>query len=139
MGAAFQRDRSSNEQELKIDIYAYAMTCYEILTRKGVWPNDPYDEVYKSVMQGKRPLLTPNQIPEPMRHLKDLIWVIENGWNQMAQSRPNINEILETLKQDDDDVNRTLSFLDTTNEGSNQTSKNDLTILASMIASDILK
>lgn len=93
----------------KSDVYSYAITLYEILTRKVPFGNDNANEVLEKVLEGKRPgihsyyfsiiiiIFDYNEyIPAPNNN--KLVNLIITCWNQDYDKRPSFEEILNILE-----------------------------------------
>ncbi|EIN05641.1 hypothetical protein PUNSTDRAFT_46534 [Punctularia strigosozonata HHB-11173 SS5] len=79
-----------------MDVYAFAMCCYEILTKGGMpWPNLDDDTVRHLILrEGKRPplpVLGPNSA--------ELNALIRQCWDRNPSSRPGFAEIAKEIKR----------------------------------------
>lgn len=83
------RSLGSIEFTTKMDVYGYAMTCYEILT--GLVPFERYGKVRSDrVIDGLRPQL-PSHLSSGVRDL------VSRCWHGDPDARPEFAEIVETL------------------------------------------
>lgn len=79
----------------KSDVYSYAITLYEILTRKVPFGNENANEVLEKVLEGKRP-----EIPAPYN--SKFVNLIITCWHQDYDKRPSFEEILNMLESWED-------------------------------------
>ncbi|KAG0599268.1 hypothetical protein M758_12G139200 [Ceratodon purpureus] len=78
----------------KVDVYSYAMTCYEVLT--GHIPFDGYVKSdWKRVIDGERPHL-PEYIDLKLRVL------VQRCWHKDSLERPSFVDIVDMLKEIED-------------------------------------
>jgi mitogen-activated protein kinase kinase kinase 7 len=85
---------------LKGDVYALAMTLWEIQSRKEPFANLSTFRVGRLVMGGERPAIMAGCDPT----FADLV---RTGWHQQPEKRPSAQEIvrtLEALQQQGEDV-----------------------------------
>ena len=80
----------------KSDAYAYAMTCYEILTGKIPLEEHEYRSYEVILRDGKRPEL-PQGMDQWLRHL------IQNCWHQDPSQRPTFDDIVNVFKANSSD------------------------------------
>lgn len=121
------RDDGDYQYGVGIDVYAFAMTAYEIITG-----NEPFYEIgegrnltiKRRILNGERPRF-PENIPENMRNL------ISRCWSQNPEDRYTFDEIFQLLSNDfthspetinEDEVNEYLEMLTENNENGNQES-----------------
>ena len=81
--------RLSSEIYKKVDVYAYAMTIYNVYLRAKPWGSLSQDEIEKRVLNGERPELSIGD-----DNIKE---VIEAAWDQDPAKRPDFDSILEKL------------------------------------------
>lgn len=83
------QDRRQPEFTTKVDVYSYAMTCFEILT--GSVPfEDHCKSDYSVVISGVRP-----ELPRDVNiHMRDLL---SRCWHAIPDERPEFSEIVETV------------------------------------------
>jgi serine/threonine protein kinase len=88
----FMSFMSDFELDKKIDVFAYAMTLFFIISREKPW-NDisEYEDIKKKVVLGERPV-----IPE-YQDLQKLIHLMRDCWEQNATARPDFDQILKRL------------------------------------------
>ncbi|KAG0558356.1 hypothetical protein KC19_10G022200 [Ceratodon purpureus] len=83
-------DRDASIWTEKVDIYSYAMTCYEVLT--GLVPFDGCTKSHwKRVIDGERPLF-PDYVDPRLQRL------VERCWHKDPLERPTFEEIVCELK-----------------------------------------
>ena len=75
----------------KVDVYSFAMVCFEILTGDMPFPNLTPNEVKKKVLDGERPQI-PDHCPERLRSL------IEACWRREPEERPRFGVICDELR-----------------------------------------
>eukprot|EP01097_Dermamoeba_algensis_P001982 TRINITY_DN1780_c0_g1_i4.p1 TRINITY_DN1780_c0_g1~~TRINITY_DN1780_c0_g1_i4.p1 ORF type:complete len:746 (+),score=238.60 TRINITY_DN1780_c0_g1_i4:68-2239(+) len=80
----------------KSDVYSYSVVLFEIATRKQPWEEflkpEEQNQVKVAVSEGKRPNI-PSDVPDDFRRL------IEQGWEQDSNKRPNMNTVLKTFNR----------------------------------------
>ena len=84
-----------SELEMKMDVYAYAITMYETISRITPWRGLSKFDLYEKVNNGERP-----EIPESSRYtgdLKQIVELIRICWAQAPNDRPGFDEILKSL------------------------------------------
>ena len=79
------------ELDKKADVYSFAISMWEVMSRRRIWTGEKLDliEIQARVMRGQRP-----DIDESMR--KDypaLVKVIETGWLDVPFDRPTFEVI----------------------------------------------
>jgi len=85
----------SVEEEMKSDVYSFAVVMRELLARERPWNNcHTAKEIEMQVRQGTRDVI-PN-IPE--KGLDFLATLIETCWAQNPNDRPKMNEVLNKFK-----------------------------------------
>ena len=75
------------EIDKKVDVYAFAITVWELLHRKGVWSDPNGKSVSERVHEGERPALDPviaNRLPE-------LVDLIQQSWEHIPHKRPSFS------------------------------------------------
>ena len=83
------------EQDKSIDIYALAVTLYELAARQGFMHGVKNNqEILIRVLNGNRMDFTP--LPD----LPGLSWAITKGWEQLAKDRPNILDVYLATSND---------------------------------------
>ncbi|KAG0602523.1 hypothetical protein M758_10G020200 [Ceratodon purpureus] len=88
-------DRDASIWTEKVDIYGYAMTCYEILT--GLVPFDGCTKSHwKKVIDGERPLF-PDYVDPRLQKL------VERCWHKDPLERPTFEDIVYELKAIEND------------------------------------
>jgi len=75
----------------KSDVYSYAITLYEILTRRVPFQNLPTNDILERVMEGKRPDIDKT----PIKYVK----LVQECWKQNFDHRPSFEEVLNELEK----------------------------------------
>ena len=92
-GQSMQRVALDDE---KCDVYSFAITVWEIMTRKLPWDGKSPKGIQKRVvLNEKRPKYDPGTF-EPM-YGKKLLAVMENGWAQSSKDRPTFSGIVADI------------------------------------------
>eukprot|EP00505_MAST-04D_sp_SCG-Rhode-Island_P003745 Stramenopile-MAST_4_protein_3745 len=92
-GQAMQRGALDDE---KCDVYSFAITVWEIMTRKVPWDGKSSKAIKKRVaLNEKRPNYDSGTL-EPM-YGKKLLAVMENGWAQRPRDRPTFADIVTDI------------------------------------------
>lgn len=84
----------NNEDEIKIDVYAFAITLYQVLSRKSPWDGLSKYEIYDCISEGQRPEFPKSEIFD-----KELVELIQNCWDQSPEKRPNFEDIYRSLSK----------------------------------------
>ena len=84
-----ERDRSVEIWTEKVDIYSFAMTCYEVLTGATPFPQY-FKSDWQKVIDGERPHL-PSYVDPRVREL------VEQCWDKEPLKRPTFDVIEEKL------------------------------------------
>jgi len=79
----------------KVDVYAFGVTLYEIMSHQVPWKDTPKEAIYKKVCAGDRPSL--NASPEDAP--RDWVEVMHLCWNQDPGRRPAFDLIHVQLKR----------------------------------------
>lgn len=85
-------DRIFTVDDKKVDVYAYAMTVWELLSRRRNWFGErlALADIQAKVMRGRRP-----DIEEALRSSHpDLVAIIEVAWRYSPHQRPTFEDIL---------------------------------------------
>ena len=101
-----------------VDIYAYSMVLYEILTLKMPYSDRKKESFYSDVLSGKRPTIT-KDIPKPFVELMNQCWDVN------PEVRPPFIEIVKKLDEEKDkffdfskvDKKSFLDYVDKAKEG----------------------
>ena len=92
-GQAMQRGALDDE---KCDVYSFAITVWEIMTRKVPWDGKSSKAIKKRVaLNEKRPNYDSGTL-EPI-YGKKLLAVMENGWTQRPKDRPTFADIVTDI------------------------------------------
>ena len=86
--------KTCNQKDKFIDVFAFAVTLYEIMSQRFAWgPNTPEPNIKDYILGGRRPDVSEiDQFPE----IRDLII---RGWAHDATTRYSFNEATQKLKQ----------------------------------------
>ena len=89
------------DSDKKIDIYAYAITMYEVLTKLKAWDGCNVDAIKDLVIQGHRP-----QVPDELVRISSmqggealfmLLNIMRSSWSPDPLDRPEFKEIYEKI------------------------------------------
>ena len=123
-----QNERFNSEEDKKIDVYAYAITLYEIATRMDAWDGIKADDIQNQVIKGHRPEF--NDLYRGLfSSVSGFTTMIEECWDEVPKNRPTFEEIelrlsrLSRTRQVNEETTRTLYSLTKTN-GSTGSSTN---------------
>ena len=86
------------EYDKMVDVYAYGVTLYEILTHTQPWASivDDVDQIYAQVSEGQRPEVAPKiQATAP----EGWVALMKRCWHQDQSERPTFKVILKYLEQ----------------------------------------
>ena len=88
--------RLNQETHKKIDVYAFAITLFEMVSAESAWNGRNFEEICSAVINGERPALQENNIKSthPI-----LIEIIRQAWQQNPNDRPDFEEIKSMLIQ----------------------------------------
>ena len=75
-----------------VDVYAYSMIIYEVITGLPPYGNLNYFQIFYKVMNSARPPI-PNDFPEAYKNL------MIRCWDQDPQNRPTFNDIVDELQK----------------------------------------
>ena len=84
--------RLENEIFKKVDVFAYAMTIFNIFTGEKPWKHTDLTEIEKNVLAGERPVI-PASLPNRIKE------IIETGWAPDPTERPSFSDILRKLAE----------------------------------------
>jgi serine/threonine protein kinase len=91
--------RFCTEEDKKIDVYAFAITLYEITFRKSAWPRMDNHDLFELVCRGERPIIDTAMIYKLCK-IGSVLKSIRSGWDQTASLRPSFEEIYQNLLAD---------------------------------------
>lgn len=94
-----------------VDVYAYGVIIYELITKTFAYSNLPLMQVINKVTYGYRPTI-PEDVPAAYREL------IESCWAQNSCDRPSFNDIVEKVESDPAFITETVNrdqFIDYVN------------------------
>lgn len=87
----------SVEEEMKGDVYSFAVILWELTTRKRPWDNLPLDQIERNIIEGKREELNKAKETSDL-YSQFLNRLITQCWSQAPSMRPNFSQITEQLK-----------------------------------------
>ena len=82
--------RFNKESDKAIDVYAYAMTLYEVLMQKTPWYGLNSAQIKENVISGKRPVIEPK---DRFEDVLPVVQMIERCWHQDPLQRPQFKDI----------------------------------------------
>ena len=90
--------RLNSEIDKKIDIYAFAILLYELVTRDMAWSNLAPPGVIYNVKSGKRPPITEAELEDKSLRKKvkennEIANLIVQSWDQDPQKRPSADSL----------------------------------------------
>jgi serine/threonine protein kinase len=93
----------NNYEFTSIDVYAFAIMCWEMLERKVPFHKMANKEVEEKVRSGERPLISQqfrdfNKPFQGNRHWPVLVKVIEATWKQDPRERPSFDEVKSKMR-----------------------------------------
>lgn len=95
--------RVTTEIDKKIDVYAYAITMYEILAKRSAWGDVSKNLIIVNVKSNLRPpFMEDSSITEKYAQMPSLLKIVTEGWKQKPEERPSFETILQWLKVDID-------------------------------------
>ena len=86
------------EADKGIDVFAFAMTVYEMITGITPWKGCDKKEIHDKVAAGGRPEVNDYLIGDFKNH-RNLVDVMKNAWDHDLEKRPTFFKIYEALKQ----------------------------------------
>ena len=90
-------NRFNKESDKAIDVYAYAMTLYEVLMQKVPWHGLNTTQIKENVLSGHRPPI------EPKTRFEDIpliVQFIERCWSQNPLERPRFQDICKGIMEE---------------------------------------
>lgn len=82
----------------KIDVFAFAMSLYELLSRKLPWDNEAnHEDVIKQLKAKERPKFTPDVATSKNELMHYLRSVVERCWEEDPMQRPSFETILNEI------------------------------------------
>ena len=89
--------RFNKEEDKKIDVYAYGISFYEILSGEDAWPGLTFQEIRSRVLNGFRPKIT-NKLLDTFKDHVNLIELMSKCWDQNPILRPNFDYICDLFQ-----------------------------------------
>lgn len=90
--------RPSTEYDKKIDVYAFAITMYEVITREKAFAGMNANEVLESFLQGKRPKWPESLLSENAGYIQ-MINLVNSCWQEDPTLRLTFDTIQNKLLQ----------------------------------------
>ena len=89
--------RLDSEQDKKIDVYAFAITMFEIATKESnAWKGLSNEEIESLVMNGERPQFPPLYL-DKFKNCDGFTQLIQDCWKQKDSDRPGFDRIASTI------------------------------------------
>jgi hypothetical protein len=84
-----------------IDIYAFAITIFEMINTEKTWELSTVREFRDYVLSGGRPKISPTLASRAAESedTKFILDLAKNCWHQEPESRPDINDILSRFEK----------------------------------------
>ena len=89
--------RLNSEEDKKIDVYAWAITMFETITRNNAWESSDFETVRKKVLVGERPQFT-DQVLADHGGISWLVNLIKEAWLDDPERRPSFESIFQTIQ-----------------------------------------
>ena len=130
----------SNDYTEKVDIYAFAMLLWEILTEKIPFKDKQGVQVGLAVCDGLRPSL-PSDTPPPLKEM------ITACWQDAPEGRPDFNTIYEAFRSkqvmyagtNPAEIDRFVSYIEASDQSQERVAINLKSILAGDLTQDVLE
>ena len=83
----------------KSDVYSFAITLWEILSRKAPWESLDAEGIQQTVTSGNRPSLDEITLRgKDQEKVKELLFgILKRCWSQNIYERPHFDEIIKSL------------------------------------------
>ena len=94
--------KTRSDIDKKIDVFAFAMTMYEVATLKCPWEGLGLPEIEKEVLIGRRPIV-PAWImanPKIMAELGPFLELLRKCWDSSPLLRPSFQTVLEVIARE---------------------------------------
>ena len=85
--------RFNTPLDKKIDVYAYAITLFEVITKTTAWNGVGFDEIQTQVTKGGRPTFPENYSCKS----KEIEEIITESWRGDPTARPSFQDIRSRL------------------------------------------
>ena len=100
-----RKQRFEEEGDKKIDVYAYAITLYELIGQSSAWgETSGSQEIVAKVKIGHRPsLILSDRVKAGFAGCPAiLVDSMRDCWRQVASERPSFNDILDRIREASD-------------------------------------
>ena len=87
-------ERYHKDSDKPIDVYAYAMTLWEVLMQRYPWQGFRADQIRNNVLNGNRPEIEPKNRFDDVR---TVVEIIQKSWMQNPADRPTFRKIVDVL------------------------------------------
>jgi len=88
---------ANKEYNSRADVYSYAVTLWQMISRQRPWDNVPVWEFPQRVINGARPPLPDKETLDSMAVTDDYVRLIKSCWDADARKRPAFTSIISTL------------------------------------------
>ena len=88
--------RLNREEDKKIDVYAWAVTIFEVIERRNAWDHAEFEVISSSVKSGSRPQFNA-ETRKKYDSLKYLFDLVQVAWSQNPYERPEFDSIRSQL------------------------------------------
>jgi serine/threonine protein kinase len=89
--------RPSSDMDKSIDVYAFAITMFEVITREKVYKDLTMEQIIESVLAGYRPAW-PQDITQDLGYLF-LVDLVTSCWTESHTQRPKFHQINEVISR----------------------------------------
>ncbi|KAG6826645.1 hypothetical protein H0H92_014990 [Tricholoma furcatifolium] len=103
-----ERMRGESSLTKKVDVYAFSMTCVEILSMGSIpWPTLTDDDVRQVVLDenGRPPY------PENLAHTLKVEHLLRAAWHQSPSERPSFKHLVQSLRELRAEITTPINFL----------------------------
>jgi serine/threonine protein kinase len=87
----------TTEADKAVDVYAYAMTLYQLITQEKCYPCMNNQEIEEAVLNGIRPPFSSETLEIYSQHV--ILNIIKDCWQSDPQARPTFIEISKRLQE----------------------------------------
>ena len=87
------------EEHKKVDVYAFGITLYEMITRTRAWPPLNGNELTLKIIKGERPMFSKDLIDNALtdKTLPNLVQTASISCNEAPDIRPSFGTIVKWL------------------------------------------